>query len=127
MLKRRRAEVHGRLEELWTAATQITSRLDGMPRAPFHHGGKVEKYVAALADVKKEIAELDVKIIHEEIDLQRYISTVPDSQIRLILLYRFVDCLAWRDVARAISGEATEAGLKQMFKRFIDSEAQKGP
>ena len=95
--------------------------IDGMPRAPYYQQSRVEKYATSIADVKRELAKLDTKILRAEIDIQRYISTVPDSEIRMILQYRFVDCLMWRDVAQNLGGEKTEASVKATVKRFVKS------
>ena len=124
LLRRDREELHDRLEEQWTAATRITSRIDGMPRAPFHQQSNVEKYAASIADMKNELVELDRKILQEECSLRRYISTVPDSETRLILQYRFLNCLSWRDVARALGDNTTEGGVKMTIKRFLNTEGQ---
>ena len=102
--------------------------MDGMPRAPFHQQSKVEKYAASIADVKKELAELEKEILQEECALQRYISTVPDSEMRLILGFRFVDCLSWREVVNKMKyNNATEDSVKMAVYRFLKAEAQNSP
>lgn len=94
--------------------------VDGMPRAPYHKESRVEKYAASIADVKRELSELEKEILLEECALQRYISTVPDSRMRLILQYRFVDGLEWRDVARRIGD--TEDSVKMALQRLLKGE-----
>lgn len=127
LLRKRRAELHGRLEELRAASTGITSpRLDGMPRSPSRHESKVERFVIGIVDTDRSIIELDLEILRAEIDIQRFVSTVPDSRMRLILQYRFVDCLTWRDVARALNdGKTTESDAKITISRFLRSEGKR--
>lgn len=128
LLKKDRAELHARLEELWTAATRVTSLMDGMPKTPFQQQSRVEKYAASIADVKKELAELEIEILQEECALRRYIFTVPDSEMRLILGFRFVDCLSWREVANNMKyNNATEDSVKMAVYRFLKAEAQNSP
>lgn len=99
--------------------------VDGMPRAPYHKESRVEKYAASIADVKRELSELEKEILLEECALQRYISTVPDSRMRLILQYRFVDGLEWRDVARKIGD--TEDSVKMALQRLLKGEESNDP
>lgn len=84
----------------------------------------VERFAVQIVDTERSIAELDMKIIRAELDLQRYISSVDDSQMRLILQYRFVDCLTWRDVAQRLDCTVTEEAVKMMVSRFIKTEAR---
>ncbi len=102
--------------------------VDGMPRAPYHKESRVEKYAASIADVKRELSELEKEILLEECALQRYISTVPDSRMRLILQYRFVDGLEWRDVARRMdNGNTTTDSVKMAVSRFLKGEESSAP
>ena len=102
--------------------------MDGMPKAPFHQQSRVEKYATSIADVKRELEELEEKILQEECAIQRYISTVPDSRMRLILQYRFVDGFEWREVARKLDrNEENDGNVKMAVYRFLKSEAQNSP
>ena len=128
LLRRAQAKLHGRLCELRAAASSIpVSRVDGMPRAPFHAGSRVEGLSGAVIDLEIEIADLELEIRHEECTLQRFVSTVPDARMRLILQFRFVDCLPWSDVARKLDPALTGDVVKQQFKRFLKGYPQKAP
>lgn len=102
--------------------------VDGMPKAPYHKESRVEKYAASIADMKRELAELEKRILQEECALQRFVSTVPDSRIRLILQYRFVDGLEWYDVARRMGDDnATTDSVKMAVRRFLKGEESSTP
>lgn len=102
--------------------------VDGMPKAPYHKESRVEKHAASIADAKRELAELEERILQEECALQRFISTVPDSRMRLILQYRFVDGFEWHDVAlRMGDNNATTDGVKMAARRFLKGEESSTP
>ena len=99
-----------------------------MPRAPYHKESKVEKYAVSIADIQKQLAELEKESLQEECTIQRYISTVTDSRMRLILQYRFVDGLKWRDVAcRIDDNSTTEDSVKIAVQRFLKGEERSPP
>ena len=99
-----------------------------MPKAPFHQQSRVEKYAVSIADTKRELVEIDREILQEECNMQRYISTVQDADMRLILGYRFVDCLSWREVANKMKyGDATEGNVKMAVYRFLKAEERSPP
>ena len=99
--------------------------VDGMPRESNYQQSRLEKYAVSIADIQKQLAELEKEILQEECTLQRYISTVPDSRMRLILQYRFVDGLKWRDVARKI--DDTEDSVKMALQRLLKGEESNDP
>ncbi len=96
-----------------------------MPRESNYQQSRLEKYAVSIADIQKQLAELEKEILQEECTLQRYISTVPDSRMRLILQYRFVDGLKWRDVARKI--DDTEDSVKMALQRLLKGEESNDP
>lgn len=121
-----RAKLHERRAELRSTAAGLHSLLlDGMPKA---HGGvnrKAERTAVMLTDLDAAIQSYDLDILQAECELQRFISTVPDSRLRLILRHRFIDGLKWADVARKLGRPTdTEASVKISFQRFISVQVQ---
>lgn len=96
-----------------------------MPRESNYQQSRLEKYAVSIADIRTQLAELEKEILQEECTLQRYISAVPDSRMRLILQYRFVDGLKWRDVARRI--DDTEDSVKIALQRLLKGEESNDP
>ena len=48
-----------------------------------------------------------------------YISTIEDSQTRMIFRLRFIRGMSWKEVAATIGGRNTEAGVKAVCYRYI--------
>lgn len=125
-LRAGRAKLHERRAELRSTAPGLHSLLlDGMPKA---HGGvnrKAERTAVMLTDLDAAIQSYDLDILQAECELQRFISAVPDSRLRLILRHRIIDGLKWADVARKLGRPTdTEASVKISFQRFISVQVQ---
>lgn len=65
-----------------------------------------------------KMLELDLLLTINEVD--EFISTIPDSQIRQIVRYRVLDELSWRQIAQKIGGGNTEDSTKKIFYRYFD-------
>ena len=65
-----------------------------------------------------EMLENDLLNTINEVD--EYISTISDSQMRQIVRYRVLDELSWRQIAQKIGGGNTEDSTKKIFYRYFD-------
>lgn len=110
-LKTRIAEIEG-------LATSTTKQITGMP----HVAGasdNIGKYVAELADLK-ELLQLNLKKCFYEFNkLNRFIQSIEDSQLRMILSLRYINGLGWQKVARSISSYANEDSVRKIHDRFL--------
>jgi hypothetical protein len=107
-----------RIEELECIATSSTSRITGMPHTT-DISDKVGKYASEIADLK-ELLDLNLKKCFYELNrLNRYISSIQDSEIRLIITLRYINGLSWRQIAFSIGGGNTEDGVKKIVYRYL--------
>ena len=115
-----------RLEALEQAASAPSlSQLTGMPHAPNNTESKVERLAAEIVDLRAIIAARQIQCIHERARLERWISAIPDSLTRQVFQYRFIDGLAWVQVAQRIGGN-TEGSVKMICYRYLrESERKK--
>ena len=110
-------QLQARIHELECRATSTTSYITGLPRIE----GVVQKlgdYVAEIADLK---SLLDVKIkscFYELNRLERYIQSVEDSEMRIILSLRYVNWLSWQQIAFSM-GENDESYPRKKHNRYI--------
>lgn len=96
-----------------------------MPRGRGGVNRRTENYAAKLADLDKEIRKKDLQILREETRVQKFISTVPDARLRLIIRHRVIDQMSWEKVAQAIGCRVeTPAGVKQTLLRFMWEQEQ---
>lgn len=61
------------------------------------------------------------KCIEKRILLEQYIASAPDSIVRQILTYRFIDNFSWQRIAFKIGGNNTADGVRQICNRYIKS------
>lgn len=117
-LNREIEEQQRRLQELEESATSCTAHITGMP----HGSGvadKIGKYSAEIADMRG-LLDLNLKKCFYELNrLNRYISSVEDSQMRMILSLRYINGLSWRQIAWSIGGGNTENGVRMIHNRFL--------
>ncbi len=100
-LKREIAENQRRLQKLEEAAHQCTSQLTSAPT----FGGNCDKsgnLAAQIVDLKDLLTQEIQQACEEYKQLIRYISSVNDPQMRLILSLRYVDGLKWKQIASRI-------------------------
>lgn len=108
-----------RLEELYTKAISTSSHITGMPHVP-GITDKVGKYAGEIADLRGIIEANIQRCFYELNRLNRYIDSVDDPQMRMILSLRFVNGLPWQQVAESIGGNNTEDSVRMMCKRYVE-------
>ena len=116
-LKKEIKEQQKRLEELETEATSCTSKITGMP-----HGmginDKISKYAVQIADLKG-LLDLNLKKCFYELNcINRFIESVEDSEMRMILTLRYIQNLSWQKGAFAI-GEYDEQYPRRKHNTFL--------
>jgi hypothetical protein len=119
-LNREIEEQQRRLEELEGMATSCTSQITGMPRSQ----GIVDRmatYTAEIADLRGLI-DLNIKKCFFELNrINRFINSVDDSQIRMILSLRYINGLSWLQIAASIGGGNTDDGVRMVHNRFLNN------
>ena len=116
-LKKEIKEQQKRLEELETLATACTSKITGMP-----HGtginDKIGKYAAQIADLKG-LLDLNLKKCFYELNrINRFIESVEDSEIRMILTLRYTQNISLRNIA-TIMNYQDEGVPRKRHDRFL--------
>lgn len=113
-----------RIEELEVASTSTSSVITGMPHV-MGIGDKVGKYAAEISDLK-ELLDLNLKKCFYELNrLNRYIASVEDSEIRMILSLRYVNGLKWEEVANSINMYASGDSIRKIHDRFLKKQETK--
>ena len=122
-LRRQLEEDRELLAGLEAAAGPRVQRLDGMPHA---HGisDPVGDLAAEIADMKDTIIQREAAVARSEETVAAFISTIEDSQTRMIFRLRVIHGMSWKEVAAAVGGRNSENGVKNVFYRYI---ARGGP
>ena len=110
-LKTRIAEIEG-------LATSTTKQITGMPHV-VGVSDNIGKYVAELADLK-ELLQLNLKKCFYEFNrLNRFIQSIEDSQLRMILSLRYINGLSWLQIALSIGGSNTADSIRMQHDRVL--------
>jgi hypothetical protein len=80
---------------------------------------KIMRLKAEITDVVRLIEINNEKYIYEYSRLNRFISTVEDSQMRQILRLRYMDGLGWEKVAAGISANLSGESVRKAHDRFL--------
>lgn len=107
-----------RLEALEDSLGLHSPGITDMPRAPGMRD-KIGETVPDIADTRERIRNQKTEYELEKARLVTYIDEIDDPQVKLIVLFRFVDMMRWNDVANAIGGGNTEDSVKKICYRYL--------
>jgi len=80
---------------------------------------KIAKYAVEIADLKG-ILDLNLKRCFYELNrLNRYIQSIDDAQMRMILSLRYINGLGWEQVAASISSCISGESIRKAHERFL--------
>lgn len=120
-LNREIEEQRRRLDELENISVSSTVSLTGVPSVRWT-SDKVAKYAIEIADLKC-LLDLNLKKCFYELNrLNRYIESVPDSQVRIILALRYINGMSWLQIANSIGGDNTSDGVRMIHNRFLEKK-----
>ena len=87
-----------RLLTLEALCTGTGMSISGMPRNPNRGGSRLEDLQIAIADIKEEIQQLLVY----KAALQKAISSLEDPMQQIVMGYRYIDRMQWKDIASEV-------------------------
>lgn len=108
------------LESFRAAACPGAQVLTGMPHAPGIRD-KVGDLAVEIADMEERIRFLREEIAQEESAVAEFIGSIENDQTRMVFRLRFLRCLTWGEVAAVIGGRNTEAGVKSVCYRYLET------
>ena len=128
-----------RLAFLEAKSTSISSpAYDGMPKNP-SGDNRLELQISDIVELRDLIAHKkalrsecamtihakQILCLTERNRLERYIADLPDSLLRMIFTYRFINGLTWYQVSEHIGMHTTEDSVKKLCYRYLSEGNQK--
>lgn len=110
------------LSSLYKTAGLGAQEITGMPHAP-GVSDQVSSLLIEIEDLKERISHLESECAQEKKILERYIATIEDDQTRMVFRLRFVHCMTWPQVAKAIGGRNTANSVKLVCYRHLEKES----
>lgn len=104
--------VKRKLDAIESRATNITSQLTGMPRGG---GAGRDAILASLADISRDYYLRLAKAEAQELEVLRFIDSLPTPDSRTILKLKYVDCKRWSKVLAALQANGREINERQLF------------
>lgn len=90
-----------------------TKKIEGFPVPEYQHqSGLLRTYERKLADQDQRLLELLQEV-------EEYVSAIPDSRIRRIFRYRYVDGLTWKQVAHRMGRYHTADSCRMAHDRYL--------
>lgn len=95
-------------------------KLKDLEKRNYHgeHSNTIERLNTLIKDMEEKTLPVQRKVYE-------FINSIPDSFMRRILLFRYIDGLPWNMIAYKIGEEYTEAGVKKAYSRFINANSDK--
>ena len=117
-LKKEIKEQQRRLSELEALATSCTAKITGLPNGN-GVSDKIANYATEIADLKS-LLDLNLKKCFYELNrLDRFISSVKDSEMRIILTLRYSQGLTWQQVAQNMGVLGDGSTERKKHNRFL--------
>ncbi len=117
-LKKEIKEQQRRLSELEALATSCTAKITGLPNGN-GVSDKIANYATEIADLKS-LLDLNLKKCFYELNrLDRFISSVNDSEMRIILTLRYSQGLTWQQVAQNMGVLGDGSTERKKHNRFL--------
>lgn len=94
--------------------------LTGMPRGSSYKTSTLEENAIEIAHRENVIEQKEAEYWREYAFVFGFINTIPNSELRLIMKFRFLDGMMWENVARAVGGGHTEESVKKACSRYLN-------
>lgn len=117
-MKKEIKEQQRRLSELEALSTSCTAKTMGLPNGN-GVSDRIANYTTEIADLKS-LLDLNLKKCFYELNrLDRFISSVNDSEMRIILTFRYSQGLSWQQIAENMGVLEDGSTERKKHNRFL--------
>ena len=92
------ARIAKRIAELEDEDGLGSMNMDGMPHSKTP-GNPVERMALAKAALHEKLLDLRANLAERELAILKYIDSVEQEDIKLIMEFRYIDAMYWQDIA----------------------------
>ena len=115
-------DLQNRIQELDETCGVSSSKMgDGI------HSGNVSNPVEQVAlkkmELQKKLANTMVNILEEKDKIERFVETIPDSQIRTIIRLRNIDLMTWEQIGEFLGLDRKTVAGK--YNKFLDEQTKR--
>lgn len=106
-----------RLKALQSESLVKATRITGMPTAKGNNADMIFDRAAREVEIKEVIEAFTINIAEKKNKIERYIQTLDDSLLRMIIEYRCCQLMSWEEAAAKIGGGTTPESCRKIFSR----------
>lgn len=106
-------DLNNRLKELEETSGVGSAKLDNEIHGQGGKSDPVEKLALKKIQLKNRIYETMLLILEEKEKIEKFIETIPDSQLRTIIRLRNIDLMSWQEI-----GDFLEIDRKTASKKY---------
>ena len=70
---------------------------------------------------RQQLIDRDEKLAELETQVEKFLNDVPDSRMRQMIAYRYIENMSWVQVADRMGGNNTADGCRKMVDRFLNN------
>lgn len=93
--------------------------IEGFPYPRYHR----EKSRLILR--KKRWSEIEEKLDKQILEIEEYLNSIDDSQMRRMIKYKYIEELSWQQVAERMGGGNTADGCRMAVDRYLKKQIRK--
>lgn len=90
--------------------------IEGFPYPRYHR----EKSLLILR--KKRWSEIEEKLDKQISEIEEYLNSIDDSQMRRMIKYKYIEELSWQQVAERMGGGNTADGCRMAVDRYLKKQ-----
>lgn len=100
--------------------TVISSKeLNGMPKALNTTGSSVENLLLKKEKLENLLNEKKEQLLDEQLKIEKFLKTIQDDNIRIIIRSRFIEEKNWHDIAKSLNSDRTTPYYQ--LKKYLES------
>lgn len=116
-------KIKQRLEQL-EASILSSNKYDSQPLNCQNNSNPTEKIALLITDLKIELNSQLESLIREEIRINKFISSIEDKEIKLIVRMRFLEGRDWEEIGATLNMHRSNC-LKKL-KKYLKNYSEKG-
>ena len=109
-------DLNNRLKELDNISIS-SSKISNQIKSNNGNNSIVERLALKKIELQNKIYENMILILSEKQKIEKFIETIPDSQIRTIIRLRNIDLMSWENIGRFMDLDRKTVSLK--YNKFI--------
>lgn len=93
-----------------------TVKISGFPEVEY------QTKIGRLKKLRMRLELADDQLLELLSGVEEYVESIEDSRMRLIMRYRYMDNMTWKEIARRMRGGSTADSIRMEHNRFLEKK-----